>query len=884
MNLEIPEQAVVVLIGPSGAGKSTWARTHFRSTEILSSDACRALVSDNENDQESTADAFDLLHRILEKRLARGRLTVIDATNVRAEDRKVYVSIARAYHVLPVAVVFNLPEHICHQRNQKRPDRDFGPHVVRRHRREMRQGLSKLNSEGFRRVWTFASEEDVVGSTVQRMPLWNNRRHQHGPFDIIGDIHGCFDELIVLLERLGYSIDRDADRHEGDWSVRPPALVPEDTEKLEGPGDEGGVPDQDQVESTRTAVFLGDLVDRGPKSPAVLRLVRRMVTEGHALCIPGNHDAKLVRKLSGKNVRVSRGLAETLAQLEGESEAFLEEIRTFLDELVSHYVLDEGRLVVAHAGLKAEMQGRASGAVREFCLYGETTGEIDSFGLPVRLDWAKSYRGKAMVVYGHTPVPETSWHNNTINIDTGCVFGGQLSAVRYPEREIVSVPAEKTYAEPARPFLTDGESAPRAMATTDRTLVIDDVLGKRIIDTRLMHNITVRAEQAASALEVMSRFAVDPRWLIYLPPTMSPCETSARPDTLEAPTEAFEHYRSRGLDRVVCQEKHMGSRAIAIVCRDPESARLRFGVDDGSRGIVLTRTGRRFFKDLAMEGGLLDRVDEALTTSGLWEELETSWVCLDAELMPWSAKAGSLIRDQYAAVGTSSRISLAIVNQELNWTLERLGETSDESLKELRDRFARRATSAEAFSAAYQRYCWEVDSLDQIRLASFHLMATENRVHIDKDHLWHMEMLGRLAEADRSRTLIATPHRVVALTDPSSMDAGSSWWEERTGQGSEGMVVKPLAFCSRNRRGILQPALKCRGREYLRIIYGPDYLDALDQLRARNLRGKRSLAVREFALGIEALERFVRGEPLRRVHECVFGILALETEPTDPRL
>ena len=852
MKLTIPELALVVLIGPSGAGKSSFARKHFKPTEVLSSDYCRGLVSDDENSQEATNDAFEVLHFIAAKRLAAGKLIVVDATNVQPEARKPLVALARQFHCLPVAVVFDLPEAICHGRNKDRADRNFGPHVIRQQSQQMRRSLRGLEREGFQHVFTLSSVEEVDSATIERQPLWNNKKAEHGPFDIIGDVHGCYEELIELLIKLGYS------PQEG-GSFRHPA--------------------------GRKLVFVGDLVDRGPKIPEVVRLVLESVKAGHAFCVPGNHDIKFMRSVWGKKVQVTHGLAESLEQFKSYEEhyrGFDRIAAEFIDDMVSHYVFDDAKLVVAHAGMKQEMQGRGSGKVREFALYGETTGETDEFGLPVRHNWAAEYRGKAMVVYGHTPVPEPDWLNNTINVDTGCVFGGKLTALRYPERELVAVPARATYCQPAKPFLPQ-ETASSALSSQqqlDDMLDIDDVLGKRIVSTRLHHNVTIREENGIAALEVMSRFATNPKWLIYLPPTMSPCGTSQEPGLLEHPAQAFEYYRQEGVPKVICEEKHMGSRAVVIVCRDESVAARRFGIVGEGTGICYTRTGRRFFDDPQLEAKFLNVVRDAMDASKLWDELKTDWICLDCELMPWSAKAQELLRHQYAAVGAAALAALPDVIDAL-----KLAESRGSEMNGLSARFGDRLQVAEKFVTAYRHYCWPVKSVSDLKLAPFHILATENAVHTAKDHVWHMESLARLSGSSSS-TLLATPYKLIDVTDDTSLQSGVQWWEELTGRGGEGMVVKPLEFIARGRKAIVQPAVKCRGREYLRIIYGPEYTvpENLERLRSRGLAAKRSLALREFALGIEALERFVRKEPLRRVHECVFGVLALESEPVDPRL
>jgi diadenosine tetraphosphatase ApaH/serine/threonine PP2A family protein phosphatase/8-oxo-dGTP pyrophosphatase MutT (NUDIX family) len=919
---------------------------------------------------------------------------------------------------------------------------------VRNQCMQLRRSLRGLSREGFRYVYELSSIEEVEAATIERQPLWNNRKSDHGPFDIIGDVHGCFDELVELLQKLKYHIE-----HVTASSSPPPVLrgrvrvgvlseefqsssIPQEPPPLPSPGVPGeGVESSSASEEItvipppgRKAIFLGDLCDRGPQSPAVLRLVMSMVKAGTALCIPGNHDVKLLKKLRGRDVQIAHGLAETLAQLEKEPPAFKRDVADFIDKLVSHYVLDGGKLVVAHAGMKERYIGRASGRVRDFALYGETTGEADELGLPVRLDWASEYRGAALIIYGHTPVPQPTWHNNTINIDTGCVFGGKLTALRWPEKELVSVEAHRTYAESKRPFLPPlvmGEhrqfgqriegaeyhvrpgayaiipdeagriavmkigpehyflpgggmephenphqalsrelreecgrevqilrklgEATQLINTADRRLAkhgyyfeaafageqqcaiepdheliwmtpsqaveslkheaqrwtvqaweqakkapaaqqqkhddvldIADVLGKRIIHTKLGPAVTVREENAIAALEVMSRFAADPRWLIYLPPTMAPTQTSRREGLLEHPAEAFEDYRAAGVETVICQEKHMGSRAIAIVCRDGQAARNRFGTGEDGAGIIYTRTGRRFFDDRATESRLLQKLRDAMDGAQWWEQFKSDWFCLDCELMPWSAKAQELLKHQYAAVGSAARAALPQAVAALE--LAQKQYPGNAQIDGLLEQHRQKSIDADQFVAAYRRYCWPVDSVNDLKLAPFHLLASEGKVHTDRDHLWHMQTLAKLAE--HGAPLIATNHKRVELNDPASVADGIAWWESLTAAGGEGMVIKPLQFIARTSKGLIQPAMKCRGREYLRIIYGPHYTapENLGRLRTRGLGAKRSLALREFALGIESLERFAAHEPLHKVHECVFGVLALESEPVDPRL
>ncbi|OXM68055.1 polynucleotide kinase-phosphatase [Amycolatopsis vastitatis] len=830
MKLTVPDMALVVLVGASGSGKSTFARTHFAPTQVLSSDFFRGLVADDENDQSASADAFDALHYIAGKRLAAGRTTVIDATNVQRASRASLVKLAKEHDVLPTAIVLDVPIAVCAARNASRPDRDFGDHVIRRQRGELQRSLKSLEREGFRRVHVLRSEAEVAEAEIVVEPLRNDKRELTGPFDVIGDVHGCAAELEELLAELGY-VD----------GVHP---------------------------AGRTAVFVGDLVDRGPDTPGVLRRVMAMTAAGNALVVCGNHEQKLVRALHGRKVNVAHGLAESLEQLGAESEEFRRKAHEFCDGLIAHYVLDGGNLVVAHAGLPERYHGRASGRVRSMALYGDTTGETDEYGLPVRLPWARDYRGSAMVLYGHTPTLEPEWVNNTMCLDTGAVFGGKLTALRYPEREVVSVKAHQVWYEPSRPLDASRPLGGREPAVLELT----DVTGKRIVQTAHHGRVGVSAEQSAAALEVMSRFAVDPRWLQYLPPTMAPCSTSSRPGHLEHPEEAFAEFRAAGVQSVVCQEKHMGSRAVVLVCQDDDVAYQRFGIRGG--GAVYTRTGRPFFS-AEQNAALLADVRSA--AAGLFEELCSGWLLLDAELLPWSAKAGSLIADQYASVGAAAQAVLPAVVSALTTAATRGIDVSG-----LLTRTALRESTVDAYRTAYRRYCWPTSGLDGVRLAPFQLLASEARAYHDRPHEWHLSLLDGLAgpRFQRTRTLS------VDLLDAASVAEGVSWWEELTAAGGEGMVVKPSANLTRGTRGLVQPGVKVRGREYLRIIYGPDYTlpENLERLRKRGLNRKRMLALREYALGLEALERVARGEPLWRVHECVFAVLALESDPVDPRL
>lgn len=837
--IQIPQVGLVLLVGVSGSGKSSFAAKHFGAFEVLSSDYFRGLVGNDVTDQSVTPAAFEALNFVATKRLEAGLLTVVDATNVQPASRQKLVDVARAQDVLVSAIVLDVPLKLCLERNAGRGPRTVALAVIDRQHRQLSKSLRGMRREGFLRVHVLYSQEEVDGVEIHRHKLLNDFRDEHGPFDVIGDVHGCLDELLLLLEELGYTVGRD---------------------------DAGRATDAAHPQGRR-AIFVGDLVDRGPDSAGVLRLVMGMTGNGHALCVPGNHEDKLVRALRGRKVALTHGLDETLAQLAEQEEGFGRKVADFCDLLVSHLVLDDGKLVIAHAGLIEQYHGRASKRVRAFALYGQVTGEIDEYNLPVRHPWANEYRGAAMVLYGHTPVTEVAWINNTACLDTGCVFGGELSAVRYPERDIVQVQALKQYCEPGRPL-----ESPRGPERKPGVLSMEDVTGPLHLKAEGLGTVRINEAQAAGALEAMSRFAIDPRWLCYLPPTMSPSESSSRAGYLEHPDEAFGYFLRQGVTHVVCEEKHMGSRAVMLLSRNPG----RFDAPEDWVGALHTRTGRQFL-DTEREHKLLLQAHETMDRTGIWDELDSDWLILDGELMPWSLKAEPLIKDTYASVGAAA---IAATDAAVA-VLERTSGTGLD-VHELLARTRTRQSNAEAFRESYRRY---VGSADDLRFATFQVLAAEGQTFETRDHGWHLGVSDRLAAAG-PKLFATTRHLRVDLSQEHEVEAAIRWWEEATAAGSEGMVVKPWQNLTKAKRGWVQPGLKVRGREYLRLIYGPDYLEEanLERLRQRATNTKRNRALHEYILGLEALRLTAAGAPLWKIHQMVFGVLALESEPLDPRL
>lgn len=837
----LPDPSLVLLFGARGAGKSTFARRFFDSSEIVSLEECRRMVGDDVAAKPSN-DAMELFQTIVQNRLYAGKLVVVDADNSNAELRRSLVTLARRHHLFAIGIALRIDERICIERNASRSDCVVSPYDVKRGVEAVRKMIESYGREGIRDMHVLDSPEAMDQAVVKRHRLWTDKRDDAGPFDIIGDVHGCADELEVLLELLGYRISWGAEFSHG-VHVEAPA--------------------------GRRVIFLGDLIDRGPRIVDSLRLAMSMVQSGAAICVPGNHEAKLLKKLRGKPVSITHGLAETLAEFERMPASFHDDVACFIDKLVGHYMLDGGRLCVVHAGIKTNMQGRSSSAAREFGLYGDTTGETDEYGLPVRHEWANEYHGRAAIVYGHTPMLTAEWLNNTICIDTGCVFGGALTALRYPEREIVSVPAAKRYFEPKKPLVprvsqagSMGDKAP------EDGLSLDVLRAAGVIKTRFRYDVAIPEEQHVFAvLEMLSRFGVDPRWLVYVPPVVSPVDASDRPGLLEHPAEAFAYYQHNGVTHVVCQEKRAGVPVVVSVCRDAHAARMAFGVNDGRTGIIHTRTGRPVFANRQVEDVWVERCRLAAEKAKIFES-HGPFVTFEARLskriepprFSSNAQAFQVILD--AVARTASRgVDVRALGERL--------ERRKERLSQYHNAFAHRAET-------------QVNP-HEIGIAPLCVLATDEVSWFARPHAEHEALLKRLVQADAA-LFAAVPAIEVQIGDAESEHRALTAWDHWTTQGAEGMLVKPMVFQRNSRPGLVLPALACRGAEALQRIQGPEYdvEGNLERLRTRSLSALRSRALAQFALGMEAVERFVGREPLSRIHVCVSAALALECQSSEP--
>ena len=862
--IRLPYAGIVVLVGPSNSGKSTLldrlvAESVIRRTEAVSSDQFRMLVGDDEyvdwkhrprceadviyaEYQQVSAKAFEAMEAMLATRCRLNKLTWVDATHLYPEDRERLIQVARKSHVPVIAVVLDIPEKELLERDAQReyPRRR---QRVKQQVQQFKRTLRSIREDGFDASYVLKRPDEITFVRTSN-PLVTD---MGTGIDIIGDIHGCYDEMMEIIVRLGY-VDED-----GSGLYRHP---------------EG-----------RKLVSVGDVTSRGPESLKCLLFWQRHCAAELAYMIDSNHGWKIARYLDGRDVTLSHGderVEMELLQFEREqgqetAKRVRAELRAFLLDAPSHLVFSRNgvrQVVVAHAGIRDHFIGKQSKRIQDYCRYGDVEG-TDEQGRPVRKDWYVDHNSGECIVWGHDPRPYPTIVNDTVNIDQGVVFGGMLTAWRMPEREAVSVPAKQDYARDPDSPLKRWEQ--RRFAPPN----IRKFKEGFTVQTASKLDVFVHGEVAKTAIDTFSHYTVPLEELIYIPPTMSPPPSVCSVEGyLEHPQDAFHYYRSQGVTRMVAEKKHMGSRAILLLFRDEQAAVQRVGRP--MLGNIVTRTGRSFF-DPSTEQDVLSRLHADLTVDGYFERHQTEFVLLDAEIVPWNLKARELIASQYAHVAEASMMDRSTVLDKLR-EAQAAGRNVDDWLQETAGKLA----NAETFRDVFQKYCWDVDDIGDIRIAPFHTLAHSTGAFWEQTHEWHMEQNREFARM--STLMMETEYRVIA-SEADEADV-IRWWDEITAEGHEGIVIKPETFRAWNNNKMIQPAIKVRGRAYLHIIYGMDYLapENLSRLRKRKTSKKERHALMESALGMEGIERFIRREPVERIHECVLATLSLESEQVDPRL
>ncbi len=834
MTITIPESSLVLLIGPHGAGKSTFAARHFANIDILTANHCRTLLGNPPPSDARDAEVEAMHRTAVASRLRLMQLTVVDDTHTYPEERAPWLDLARRYHLLAVAIVIDLPERECKRRNSARSDREVSNRVIHGQKVRIGRALRTLRAEGFHAVHHLSSVEGLEQVRVVQTPLNVNRTDQRGPFDIVGPVRGRFHGLKQLLNELGYVVDND--------------------NKWQAPGH-------------RLLVFLGDLFGDAD-DPHVAALIGQLFASEVALAVPGPTEVALEHLLTGRplpdGIPVAPSAIESIAARIAPDGLMADRWLRQVSSWPSHLVLDKGALVVAARGLPEEMHGRVSQIVRHTATIGDESA------------WMDAYDGRAIVAHA-------AGQNRAYSASGRLIDLSDSSAIvtwRWPERELHTV----------------SKNVGRSVGTTDWPVPLRTVIGHHSIDTRLRREIRIRPEASAAALEEVSRFGIDPRWLIYLPPTMAAPDPSDRDGLLEHPDEPLHYYRKRGFSTLIVEEKHMGSRGVAVVCRDPAVAQDRFGLPEPSDGILYTRTGRPLLSDGAVERDILGRIRAGLDAIKFWSSFDTDWVLLDGELLPWSATSSRLITERYDGIAAVGQQALGTALQVARQCQQRLpstplaraqpgGSSRPTNIAALVAELEERQRHLSEFSSIYQRYCWPVSSVDDLSFAPFHWLAWESGWAPDLTHRQMMELSDRLAAAVPS-TVRATRWRTCALNDQQSVAEAIQFWEELIAEGGEGIVLKPESFIPRGRNGLAQPAMKVRGAEFLTINYGPEYRrpQHVASLRGRKSSMQRSLAIRQFALGLEAIERFRRRAPLHETHVAAFGCIALDASSVDPTI
>ncbi|KPU45895.1 Bis(5'-nucleosyl)-tetraphosphatase PrpE [Oxobacter pfennigii] len=580
MKIEIPATSLIVLCGIAGCGKSTFALKNFKDTEVVSSDRCRALVSDDEENMEVSKEAFELFYYIIKKRMNLKKLVVADSTAVSHEARRKLLDLAEDNNYYSILLAFDISTEIAIERNNLR-QRKVSRYVIEKQYAAFLKSLKSVENEGFDKV--IVLNENDADDFKHEIVSYNIETEDKALFDIISDVHGCCTELEMLLDKLGY-------RKNGFKYSHPDG---------------------------RKVVFAGDIVDRGPRTMDTIRTVINMVNSGNALYIPGNHCNKFYRYLKGSKVQIKNGLETTVKEYEKLEKSEAKKIKNDFLELYEnsplYLMLDNGNLVVAHAGIKEEMIGKLSKKIIDFVLYGDVTGEVDDKGLPIRGDWAANYYGKPMIVYGHTPVSKAVFVNNTINIDQGASMGGSLTALRYPEKGLVSVQSQGTYYRGGR-----------QQKEMEREIKLDDYKESLSLRDRHDHKIKIDFAELRNTVDTLRAKEDIIKWIIYIPPILP----SINNESLESQLQnSMKYYKERSFDKVIIEPRFSSESIIMIICRDELCAAGYFKGDSPAMAYSIYR------EEIVLNDRVLMKLQADIKAKGYFEKYNTEFLVIEADVL-----------------------------------------------------------------------------------------------------------------------------------------------------------------------------------------------------------------------------------------------------------
>ncbi len=830
----ISAPALVVVSGSGASWRARFIHQLFLDLECVSVEAVQQWIPKDPNSDHPGQDpeVEEIFHSLVGLRLKRNQMTVVDIEGRSRNFRNELIRLAKRYHLTPAWFFLDSGKSAKEGSFEK-----------------------KARQEGFRDVW-IVDPSRLEELELKRLPARTILTHWTGPFDVIGDVHGCFEELLSLLKRLGYRWQGDPWKPEAEAGLR----------LLSDP--------------RRFPVFVGDLVDRGPYPVETIKLVMHLCRTGQAGAAPGNHDEKLARALDGVRFKkVDEDFTRTLDSVRANGKEFGESIRDWVRSLPSHLVLDGGRLVVAHAGSKESHHGRDSRNIREFSLYGATTGELDEHGLPERLNWAADYAGSAWVVYGHTPGAEPKWENRTVNIDTGCAYGGYLTALRFPEMETVSEPAKKEYAVSKRPLPLNHQlkSQPSQenfegnagiknewfdipFVTLRKSQKWETFRTLKEVDTGRRGIISLREDKVRTAIDWLKSNGALAEDDFLLTPSLVATDANPHDQPLECPASAFRYL------------KHNKSRKAVCVPWIPIPS-IVFKCSKGQGG-----SGSGF------EFG--PRFQTALEASGFWERVKAESAIFECEIIQ-----SELVDSLWEGIDGQGRIKQLgdAALSGAGMILEQFHRAAENGLHldSLVSEYQKRRKRYEGFVHWIQRVQANFIEEKSIQLKQLRLLATDKVVVAEQSFDQQEALLGyeTLQAADRE-LFVDRGVRMVDLHNQEDVEEAVEAWKQAADQGGFGWRVSPVEGAPPGRRGWIQPALKCRGPEALRLVYGLDYTreDQMEIVLKRNLTACRTQAAREWALALEWLRRWVGREPIWRRHECLVGMMAVRAEPTDPRL